>query len=326
MTQFSLYQRFLKEGTLTEDKVPDPQFVLPSTVNWMRAVAILVKDKNLDFAHANAFFGHVAKSDMSQPQENSVFEHLLLAVHQLSALRALENVTKQSDIVRVASVGWYYEIYAAATAMVAAQDGTIQDTHRGTANVWDRQLVQRELILYPFDLRVSTLVKKDAEAEIDHLRQGPKANLVSRPETADDAHRAMCAYLSGTTEWMGWMIREKLRQSAKFKELGLTDFRTKKTQGRRDDRLRKHQVSFLHLAIRFRGKANYREALYLAHGTHVESKISGLVSDMAAILEAFLAMAGAFAFKRLGADLTESFIKDLNVNRSFSLDHRTIWS
>ena len=47
---------------------------------------------------------------------------------------------------------------------------------------------------------------------------------------------------------------------------------------------------------------------------------------MADILEAFLAMAGAFAFKRLGADLTEDFIKDLDVNRSFSLDHRTIWS
>ena len=82
----------------------------------------------------------------------------------------------------------------------------------------------------------------------------------------------------------------------------------------------------MRLAIRFRGKANYREALYLAHGTHVESKISEFVSDMADILEAFLAMAGAFAFKRLGVDLTEDFIKDLDVNRSFSLDHRTIWS
>ena len=326
MTQFSLYQRFLSQGTLTEDKVPDPQFALPSTVHWMRAVAILVKENKLDFAHANPFFGHVTKSNMSRSQENSVFEHLLLAVHQLSALRTLENVTKQSDIVRVASVGWYYGIYAAATAMVAAQEGTIQDNHRGTANAWDRQLVQRKLTLYPFDLRVSTLVKKDADAEIDHLRQGPKVNLVSKPETVKDARQAMCAYLSGTTEWMSWMIREKLKQSAEFKKLGVPDFRTIKARVLRDKRLSKDQVSFLHLAIRFRGKANYREALYLAHGTHVESTISGFVSDMAAILEAFLAMAGAFAFKRLGADLAEDFIKDLDVNRSFSLDHRTIWS
>ena len=326
MTQFSLYQRFLNQGTLTEDKVPNPQFALPSTVHWMRAVAILVKKNKLDFAHANKFFDHVTKSNMSPPQENTVFEHLLLAVHQLSALRALENVSKQSDIVRVASVGWYYGIYAAATAMVAAHDGSIQDKHRQTANAWDRQLVQNELILYPFDLRVSTLVKNDAEAEIDLLRQGPKANLVSKPETVKDARQAMCAYLSGTTEWMSRKIREELRQSTEFKELGLTDFRTNDAKELRDKRLSKYQVSFLHLAIRFRGKANYREALYLAHGTHVESTISGFVSDMAAILEAFLAMAGAFAFKRLGADLTEGFIKDLDVYRSFSLDHRTIWS
>ena len=326
MTQFSLYQRFLNQGTLTEDKVPDPQYALPSTVHWMRAVAILVKENKLDFAHANEFFEHVTKSNMSRSQENTVFEHLLLAVHQLSALRALENVTKQSDIVRVASVGWYYGIYAAATAMVAAQEGTIQDNHRGTANAWDRQLVQNKLILYPFDLRVSTLVKKDADAEIAHFRKGPKANLVSKPKTVEDARQAMCAYLSGTTKWRRSAIEEKLKQSADFTELNVPDFRTKDARVLRDKRLSKDQVSFLHLAIRFRGKANYREALYLAHGTHVESTISGFVSDMAAILEAFLAMAGAFAFKRLGADLTEGFIKDLDVYRSFSLDHRTIWS
>ena len=292
----------------------------------MRAVAILVKENKLDFAHANEFFDHVTKSNMSRSQENTVFEHLLLAVHQLSALRALENVAKQSDIVRVASVGWYYGIYAAATAMVAAQEGTILDNHRKTANTWDRQLVQRKFILYPFDLRVSTLIKKDAEAEIDRLRQGLKFKLVSKPKTADDAHRAMCTYLSGTTEWMSRKIRENLKQCAEFKKLGVPNFQTKDAQELRDKRLSKDQVSFLHLAIRFRGKANYREAPYLAHGTHVESTISGFVSDMAAILEAFLAMAGAFAFKRLGADLTEDFIKDLDVNRSFSLDHRTIWS
>ena len=59
MTQFSLYKRFLKEGTLTEDKVPNPQYALPSTVHWMRAIAILVKENKLDFAHANEFFVHV---------------------------------------------------------------------------------------------------------------------------------------------------------------------------------------------------------------------------------------------------------------------------
>ena len=55
MTKFSLYERFTKQGTLTEkDGVPDPRYALPSTVNWMAALAILAKDEALDYAKAGS--------------------------------------------------------------------------------------------------------------------------------------------------------------------------------------------------------------------------------------------------------------------------------
>ena len=316
----------VNHGTLTEEKVPDPRYALPSTVHWMRGLAILVEDEKVSYARADSFFGHVARSEMPPQQENSVFEHLLLAVHQLAALRALETVAVPADIVRVACVAWYYGIYAAATAMIAAQDGTVQDSHGKTANAWDRQLVQRRWILHPFDLRVSTLVEKDAQAEIDRVRRSPKANLVAAPATVEDAHRSLCGYLSGTADRMAWTIREKLKDSPEFKKLGVADYRTKRARTLRDARLSRQPASFLHQAIRFRGKANYREALYLAHGSHVGPTIAGFVADMAAVLEAFLAMAGAFAFRRLGEHLKRDFIEDLDANRSFSLDHRKVWS
>ena len=326
MPPFSLYERFRKQGTLSEESgIPDPRYALPSTVHWMRAIAILIKDENLDYAQALELFNTVNRCQMSSHQENSIFEHLLLSLHQLAALRTMEEIDVQSDISRVASVGWYYGIYAAATAMIAAQDGSIQDNHTKTANSWDRQFVQRRLILHPFDLRVSTLVKKDAEAEIDSLRRGPKANLVQKPTTNDDAHQAICGYLSGTRGWWGWRTEEEIKTSQDFKQLGVVDFRTKAARGLRDDRLRKQSISFLHQAIRFRGKANYREALYLAHGSSVETTIAGFVSDMANVLEAFLAMAGAFAFRRLGEDLMTSFVLDLEKHRSFSLDPKSVW-
>ena len=327
MSSFSLYQRFLDQGTLSEeDGIPDPNYALPSMVHWMRAITLLVEHERLDYDRATKSFVGVTKRQMSPQQENSVFEHLLLAVHQLAALRALEDVPAQSDIARVASVGWYYGIYAAATAMIAAQDGRIQDNHTKTANTWDRQFVQGELILHPFDLRVSTLVKKDATVELDRMRRGPKANLVKEPVTVEDAHQALCGYLSGTTDWWSWRVKEEIKSTKMFKKLDVANFRTKAARELRDDRLRKQSISFLHQAIRFRGKANYREALYLAYGKHVEAGISGFVADMADILEAFLAMAGAFAFKRLGSDLRDAFLKDLDRHRSFSLDHREVWS
>lgn len=327
MSSFSLYQRFRNEGTLSEpDGIPDPKYALPSTVHWIRALAILIEKERLDYARATEFYGKVTKRQMTSPQENSVLEHLLLGIHQLAALRALEDVRVQADIARVASVGWYYGIYAAAAAMIAAQEGSIHDSHAKTANVWDRQFAQRGLTLHPFDLRLSTLVKKDAEFELDRIRLGKKENLVSKPITEQDAHRALCGYLSGTRGWWAWRIEEEVKSSKKFRELGVDSFRTKAARALRDDRLGRQSISFLHQAIRFRGKANYREALYLAHGTQVETIIAGFVSDMAEILESFLAMAGAFALKCVGSGLRNAFLGDLDRHRSFSVDHRQIWS
>ena len=326
MTSFSLYKRLVSQGTLSEEKgVPDPQYALPSTVNWVRALAILVQNENLTYRRARVSFSKVTKSGMTPHQENSVFEHLLLAMHQLAAMRAMQEVCVQSDIARVAVVCWYYGIYAAASAMLTAQVGAIYDNHTKTANAWDSQVVKPGLALPPFDLRLPTLVKKDADAEIARLRQGPKANLVEKPKTSEEAHRAICGYLSGTGDRWRSRIEEEIRSSKDFRQRGFTNFQPKEARELRDNRLGKRAISFLHQAFRFRGKANYREALYLAHGKHVERSISGFVTDMADVLKAFVTMAGAFAFKRLGNDLRDGFLEDLDQYRSFSLDHRSVW-
>lgn len=168
MTSFSLYDRSKDEGTITEPEgIPDPIYTLPSTTNWMRALAMIVKDEEVNFQEATDFFSHTSRMPTTPKQENSIFEHLLLAVHQLSALRAMQSIPVQSDVARVASVAWYYGIYAAGTAMVAAQDGSLQDNHTQTAKSWDNQFALRNKVLHFFDLRVSTLVKKNAEVEID---------------------------------------------------------------------------------------------------------------------------------------------------------------
>jgi hypothetical protein len=327
MTDFSLYDRFRNQGTVSEpDGIPDPRYALPSTVHWMRAYAVLIKDEALDFQKSDDFYRSIQKASLTAQQENSVFEHLLLAVHQLAALRAMSQSPAQADIARAASVAWYYGIYAAVTAMVAAQDGSVQDNHTKTANAWDRQFVAQSKVPHPFDLRVSTLVKKKAEIEIDALRRGPKANLVHQPVTVDDAHQAICGYLSGTRGWWAWRLEEEIKLGKEFRQLGLSNFRTKQAQELRDARLSKQCISFAHQAIRFRGKANYREALYLAHGRSVETVVSDFAGDMADVLEAFTALTGAYCFRRLGPRLCNGFLADLDRNRSFSIDPHDIWS
>lgn len=85
-------------------------------------------------------------------------------------------------------------------------------------------------------------------------------------------------------------------------------------------------VGFLHEAARYRGKANYREALYLGYGGKTAAKLVGFVDDMSTVLEAFLAMAGAFARQKMGAAIWDEFVEDLDSKRVFSLSPKTIWS
>ena len=237
----------------------------------------------------------------------------------------METVERQADIARVASVAWYYGIYAAATAMAAGHDGVVHDNHAKTAGVWDQHFASRGRALYPFDLRASTLVKKDAAAEIDQHRAGPPRNLLHKPRTEGEARDVLCGYLSGTVEWHSSRIRGRVKSSSEFVELGVTNFKTKAARELRDSKLEGRPVAFVHQAIRFRGKANYREALYLAHGATVNGVVRSFTQDMGDVLEAFLRMAAGFCFHRLGTGLAKDFLNDIEENRSFSLSPKSVW-
>lgn len=327
MSDFSLYRRFTEQGTLSDpDEVPNPRFALPSTVNWMHALALLVRERGVSFGTASALYGRVEKRTFTPQGENTIFEQLLFAVHQLSALEALRTLPCKADVARVGIVAWYYGIYAAASAMVAAQDGSFQDDHTGTANAWDRQFAATGKSMEPFALRLSSLVEAEYKAELRGLCRVGSFPLTSKPSNSDEALGACCAYLSGSAGWWKWKSEESLKGSREFKALGVTDFRTKAARELRDTRLRGKSICFLHQAFRYRGKANYREALFLGHGHYVETLLVDYIDDLADVLHAFVAMAGAFVAKRLGAALWEAFLADLETHRAFQLSPRAVWS
>lgn len=327
MTKFSLYQRFRVDGTLSEPEgIPDPRFALPSSVHWMQALRMLIEDSGLTYVSARAKYTTIQKATLTPQTENTVLEHLLLSLHQVSALRELTSSTAPADIARVASVAWYYGIYDAATAMVAAQSGNLQDNHTQTARSWDNQFAKRGVAIYPFDFRLSTLVEKDAEAELSSYRRIGRTTLVEPPICVDRAHDYACAYLTGSRGWWARKSKEDLIRTPEFRDLNVTDFRTKAARTLRDKRLSGQAISFLHLAFRYRGKANYREALFLAHGTNVKPTLENFPSDLCIVLEGFLAMAGAFVEQRLGKQLWAGFINDVDAYRSFKTSPKDIWS
>jgi hypothetical protein len=321
-----LYDRIIKQGTINEPGgKPDPQFTLPSTVNWMRAMRILIEDTGINFASADDFYRQQSKRTMDVLVENTVLEQLFLGLHHLSALEQFRSGTKASDYARVGILAWYYGITNAASAMTAAQSGSFQEDHAGTARLWDTEITARGFAIAPFNWRVSSLVEKTYRPEIAAYKSGSTDKLLSKPTTKTEALGAAAEYLSGSASWHVWRAKEDLMKSADFKALGVGDFRTKDAREIRDSRLSRKSIGFVHQASRYRGKANYREALFLAYGTNTETYLAGFVDDLAVVLRGFLAMAGAFSRRKLGKALWSEFVADVDAKRTFSACAADIW-
>ena len=322
-----LYDRIINQGTINEPGgKPHPQFALPATVNWMRALRILIEHSDINFAKATAFYKPQSKRTMDVLVENTVLEQLFLGLHHLSALEQFSKGTEVSDYARVGIIAWYYGISNAASAMTAAQSGSFQEDHAGTARLWDEQIAARGLAIKPFNWRVSSLVESIYKPEVTSYKNGSAGTLLSKPTDSSQAVGTAGEYLSGSADWHASRIKEDLMESKEFKALGVADFRTKSARALRDSRLSRKSMGFVHQASRFRGKANYREALFLAYGSTTETILAGFVEDLAVVLRGFLAMAGAFSERKLGTQIWSEFVADVDAKRAFTTSAASIWA
>lgn len=322
-----LYKRIIEGGTINEpDGKPEPQFALPSTVNWMRALSILASANSVSFASAKAFYTLQPKRSMGALVENTVLEQLFLSLHHLSALERLKSLSPSADFGRLGILAWYYGIANAASAMTAAQSGAFQEDHAGTARMWDADIAARGLAMAPFSWRVSSLKESSFKVEVSGFRAESTGSLLSPPNTPADALGVAAGYLSGTAKWYAWRATEEVRKSPSYKALGVDDFRTRAARELRDERLISKTMGFVHQASRYRGKANYREALFLAYGASTETIMAGFVWYQAEVLRSFVGMAGAFASQKLGPKIWEEFVADVDRNRAFTTSAQSVWS
>lgn len=323
----SLYSRMQRHGTLTETPadVPDARFALPSTIHWMRALAILIADQNINYAAARAFYANVQARSLPDREHNTVCEQLLFVLNQVAALQALTSASNKADVARTAIVAWYYGVYSAASAMTAAMDGSFQDNHTETARKWQERFPANRLAMPPFADCLSSVLPATADAELAPIRARGRHSLVTTPSTAEEAWGCCSEYLSGTAGWERWNIEERVRETGPFKALGVSDFRTKSARELRDAAYARRGIAFLHQASRYRGKANYRDAIFLAYGASVPTQLSGFVDDLLIVLNAFAAMAGAYCSLRMGKAAWADFVDDLDRKKAISVSPKDVW-
>jgi len=300
---------------------PKPRFAFQGTVNWMRALSILVENGAFEDDKIKAHYKSVSRRKINLTADTAVFENMMMAFHNQASLERLaEDITHPYDVCRSAIISWYYSTYFTCSAMIAATSGSNQETHAHTAKVWQPDIVDAGLVMSPFSLTLSSLVEKVVESEISAYRGGNVHDLNTYPENNDEAWGAVISYLKGTRDYEKDRVEERVMSSREFKELGVENFRTKVARELRDEQLAKHGVNYLIQAFRYRGKANYRDSIFLSYGNDNSEKIKVFIQDLNKVSRAFQRMAAYYLSRRVEKDIWPVFIADMEENSRLSVN------
>lgn len=297
---------------------PKPRFAFQATVNWMRGLAILADDQ---FSHQQLrqFFQAVQRRQPNEQADALAYECLTMSMHNVSALNSLEAIEDPYPIVRSAIVAWYYATYYAAKAMLAASSGTDPQTHASAGKVWQAEIVAGGLVKSPFDLSITDITPNNVRQVMAALRGGNRHDLNTEPADEDMANGALYSYLKGTAEYEQWRLEEMVKTSREYRQGGFNSFRSNAAKTLRDAKLRPAHVNYLVQAFRYRGKANYRDAIYLSYGRDDTERLRQFVSDLAAVAGAFSLMAAHYAAKRVIRNDWAEFSADLEEHAKFEL-------
>jgi hypothetical protein len=299
---------------------PRPTFAFQGTVNWMRAISCLVSNGSFEDAKINEFYKNVSRRSPNQEADTLAFENMMMAFHnQASLVRLCEDSSHPYDVCRSAIINWYYSTYFTCSAMVAAASGSKQETHAHTAKVWQSDIVDRKLVMSPFSLSLSSLVQKVIEVEIAEYRGTNTHDLNTRAENDDEAWGAIVSYLKGTWDYEKWRIEERVKVSREFKALEVDNFRSKAAREMRDTQLSKNNVNYLIQAFRYRGKANYRDSIFLSYGNDNSEKIAVFIKDLEVVSRKFQRMAAFYLSRRVERGAWSEFTEDLKRNSRLSL-------
>jgi hypothetical protein len=303
----------------------EPRFAFQGTINWMRGLAEVVNSGSCSDRELKAIYSKVKRRPVNIGADTMVFENIHMAYHNYASIFSMnETIEDKYDICRSAIISWYYNTYFAASAMVAASSGSVQETHAATARLWQSDIVEKELIPYPFDLYVSSLEPKKVDAEIKEYRGRNIYDQNNYPTDQEQAHGAMVSYLKGTARYRKWEVEERVKSSKEFKDLNVENFRTKIARELRDKNFERWTVNFLAQAFRYRGKANYRDSIFLSYGDDNETTINQFIEDLLDVSFNFLRTASFYCSKRVEKGTWNLFIDDIENNTRLSIDTEAI--
>lgn len=314
-------QMWLLERLFGLGDQPTPRFAFQGTVNWIRGLAILCFENEFSHDALRSVYQHVQRRPANESADTLAFECLTMSMHNASALDSMNSIENPYPIVRSAIIAWYYAIYYASKAMLAASSGADPQTHSSVGRIWQSEIINNHLVKPPFIFSIINLTPANIRDALNLLRRNNMHDLNTRPENVEMAYGAICSYLKGTAEYEKERIEEQVKGSAEFRNNGFTSFRSNAAKVLRDARLTPAHVNFLVQAFRYRGKANYRDAIYLSYGGNRTEQLSKLIEDLGSVGGAFSLMAAHYISRRTIRGNWRSFAEDINAYAQFDLPY-----
>ncbi len=250
-------------------------------------------------------------------------ENLLLCIHNYKFLEQNKFSEYINIPIRSAIISWYYCNYYAIKAMNMAVSGQNSETHSKTAKVYKSNILLPQLIPEPFNYEFDSLIKEDIEEKCLEYKSTSSFKNNWYPTNINQAKISYWAYLKGTANGEYKQALLDIKKTKEFKELGKNNFRSKIAQELRDKCLNKKSVNFLNLAFRYRGKANYRDSIYLSYDcrnmiyeTHYDDVLENYQKDLAKTAKKILELSLFLVKRKSKKDDWNKFIEDVEINNS----------
>lgn len=289
----------------------DPLFALQSTVNWVQSLVFEVEREHgptvrEQFSSCQRQFAEMHVGGRSDERDLAeTYTHLF---HSLTFVTALDSLC--SEVVAPwkfpsATVQWYYAVYNSIGAILRAYNGASPESHSATARTLSTSGLRSKLP-HPLDMSAVPTGTTYAPGLLPQYPQSSTTKLIAKFELNEsDARGKLLSYLNGTGEWVIDRVKKDLRTKHR-----LSDFRTKHARSLLSQSLR-DEVNFLTCAYRYRGKANYRDALFLAYGPPHPWLSPQYLDNLSRSSRFVFICALAYAERRFGAKNTSSFLNDL---------------
>jgi hypothetical protein len=291
----------------------EPQFAARSARSWMGALRLELHNEYGSTPEAQSQACRTLFTDSILPARSSrsngeVFGPLYASLVHVHSLREITRQLHQAPAVQpIGVIQWYYALYFATRSMLMSQGQTIADNHSALKRAFVASLAG--VMPHPFNMVATRTEGEEYSLSLPSKSLAQSFDLQKLIEgNRDRAQGMLLQYLKGTADYWTDEVKEDLRDKHK-----LQNFRTKQAQALRDARLEQH-LGFFHCAYRYRGKANYRDAVFLTYGARPDVGAKEFLEDLSSVAQFYFVCAAAFVARRLGPGTVRDFVQDCKAN------------